>query len=55
MSAQEHGVSATLTRRLGKNIRLKLRYAFFNYDDSTFGGNRDFISHMVFSSLQYRF
>lgn len=55
MSAQQHGVTATLTRRITKNLRLKLRYGFFHYDDITFGGNRDYDAHMVYSSLQYRF
>ena len=52
---QEHAVTATLIRRLSQRIRLTLRYGFFHYTDDTFGGNRDFDSHLVYSSLQYRF
>jgi hypothetical protein len=53
--AEEHGVTATLTRRITKNIRWLLRYGFFHYQDPLFGGNRDFDAQMVYSSVQYRF
>jgi hypothetical protein len=55
MSAQEHGVTATYTRRLTKNVRLNVRYGYFQYVDETFGGTQDYQSHMIYSSLQYRF
>jgi hypothetical protein len=53
--AREQGVTATVTRRLTKNLRLLLRYGFFHYEDALYGGNRDFDSHLIYSSLQYRF
>jgi hypothetical protein len=53
--AEEHGVSATLTRRLTPNLRVSLRYGFFHYKDETSGGNNDYQAHLVASSLQYRF
>jgi hypothetical protein len=53
--AQEQAVTATLTRRISKNIRLLLRYGFFHYTDELYGGNRDFDTQLVYSSLQYRF
>jgi hypothetical protein len=53
--AEEHGITATLTRRLTKNLRLTLKYGFFNYDDATFGGNRNYQAHTLYTSLQYRF
>ena len=52
---QEQAVTATLIRRLSQRVRLTLRYGFFHYTDDTYGGNRDFDSHLVYSSLQYRF
>lgn len=55
VGGQENAVTATVTRRLSRHMRLMLRYGFFKYNDDTFGGNRDFTSHMVYSSLQYRF
>jgi hypothetical protein len=53
--AREQGVTATVTRRLTKNLRLLLRYGFFHYEDALYGGNRDFDTHLIYSSLQYRF
>ena len=53
--ADEQSVTATLTRRISKNIRLLLRYGFFHYTDELYGGHRDFDTQLVYSSLQYRF
>lgn len=53
--AQEHGVTATLVRRLNKNLRLTLRYGFFHSDDDLYGGHQNFDAHGVFSTIQYRF
>jgi hypothetical protein len=51
----EHGVTATLIRRLSKNVRLLLRYGYYTYDDETYGGNRDYNANLVYASLRYRF
>lgn len=53
--AEEHGITATLVRRLTKNLRLTLKYGYFHYDDVTSGGNKNYQAHMLFSGLQYRF
>ncbi len=53
--AQEHGVTATLIRRITDRIRLSLRYGYFHYRDDAFGGNADYAAHLVYSSLSYRF
>jgi hypothetical protein len=53
--AQEHGVTATLTRRLNKNLRLVLRYGFFHSDDDLAGGHQNFNAQGILSTLQYRF
>ena len=53
--AQEHGVTAALVRRLTERIRLTLKYGYYDYTDEAFGNNRDYRSHMIYSSLQYRF
>lgn len=55
VGAEEHGITATLTRRLTANLRLILRYGYFLYDDETSGGNNDYDAHVLYSSLQYRF
>ena len=52
---QEHGVNATLTRRLTKNVRLSVRYGYYHYDDETFGGHQDFFAHVLYASLRCRF
>ncbi|MCL4785881.1 MAG: hypothetical protein KJ070_03675 [Verrucomicrobia bacterium] len=53
--AQEHGITATLVRRITANLRLTLRYGFFHYDDTTSGNNNDYQAHVISSALQYRF
>jgi hypothetical protein len=53
--AEEHSVSAGITRRLRQNIRLFLRYAYSHYGDETFGGNGDYDAHMVSCTLRYLF
>lgn len=53
--AEEHGVTATLTRRLTQNLRLTLKYGYFDYQDETSGGHNNYQAHYVSSSLQYRF
>jgi hypothetical protein len=52
---EEYGVTATLTRRISEHLRVSLRYGFSQYIDGAFGGNQDFCSHLVYTSLQYRF
>lgn len=53
--AEEHSVTASLTRRITQNLRWNLKYAFTHYKDSASGGNFDYNAHVIFSSLQYRF
>jgi hypothetical protein len=55
MSASEHTASASLSRQLRKNVRLLLKYTYYNYTDETFGGHNNYEGHSIFSSLQFRF
>jgi len=55
MGATENAVSATVTRKLSKNMRLLLKYGYFNYRDVTSGGHNNYRAHSLFSSLQIRF
>jgi len=55
MGATENAVSATVTRKLSKNMRLMLKYGYFNYRDVTSGGHNNYQAHSLFSSLQVRF
>jgi len=52
---EEHSVTATLSRRITKNLRLNLKYAFTHYEDSASAGNFNYDAHVIFSSLEYRF
>jgi hypothetical protein len=54
-AAQEHGVTAMLTRRISDHLRLNLRYAFTHFEDFTSGGFNNYQAQLVSSSLQYRF
>ena len=53
--AEEHGITASVVRRISKNLQLLLRYGYFHYHDATFGGNKDYNTQLVYSSLRYRF
>jgi hypothetical protein len=53
--AEEHGITATIVRRLTERLRLTLRYGYYHSEDETSGGNNDYNAHVVYSSLQYRF
>jgi len=53
--AEEHSVTATLTRRVTQNLRWNLRYAFTHYVDSASAGTFNYDAHVIYTSLQYRF
>jgi len=53
--AREHIASATLSRQLTKQVRLQLRYSFYDYTDQTSGGHNNYTAHSIFSTLQFRF
>ncbi len=53
--AREHGVTATLTRRITQNLRASLKYNYYNYADAATGGFNNFEAHLIFASMQYRF
>ena len=55
MGATEQAVSATVTRKLSKNMRLQLKYGYFNYRDVTSGGHNNYQAHSLFSTIQIRF
>jgi hypothetical protein len=55
LGATEYTASATITRQLTKQMRLLLRYGYFNYRDVTSGGHNNYEAHSIYSSLQVRF
>ena len=42
LGATEYTASATVTRQLTKQMRLLLRYGYFNYRDVTSGGHNNY-------------
>jgi hypothetical protein len=55
LGATEYTASATITRQLTKQMRLLLRYGYFNYRDVTSGGHNNYEAHSLYSGLQIRF
>ena len=55
LGATECTASATLTRQLTKQMRLLLRYSYFNYRDVTSGGHNNYEAQSIYSGLQYLF
>jgi hypothetical protein len=55
LGATEHAASATLTRQLTKQMRLLLKYGYFDYRDETSGGHNNYRAHSLYSGLQVRF
>ena len=55
LGATEHVASATLTRQLTQQVRLQLRYTFYDYTDETYGGHNNYMAHSFLSTLQFRF
>jgi hypothetical protein len=55
LGATEYTASASVTRQLTKQMRLLLRYGYFNYRDVTSGGHNNYQAHSLYSGLQVRF
>jgi hypothetical protein len=53
--AEQQSVTATLTRRITRNLRLNLKYGYTHYNDWASGGKNNYDAQVVYSSLQYRF
>jgi len=52
---ENHSITATLTRRVSKNLRWNLKYAYTHYEDYASGGSFNYNASLIYSSLQYRF
>ena len=55
MGASEHTASVSMSRDITKNVRLLLKYTYYNYTDTTIGGHNNYQAHSIFSSLLFRF
>jgi hypothetical protein len=52
---ERHGLGATLSRQLSKNILAKLRYGFYHYDEDSSGGVNDYTAHLIGASAVFKF
>ena len=55
MGAKEHMFSASIDREITRNLRLSLKYSYYDYTDELSGGHNNYTAHAVFSGLQFRF
>jgi hypothetical protein len=53
--AQEHTITAGITRRINPHLRVNVKCAYSQYNDWASGGNNNTTAEMVYTSLQYRF
>lgn len=53
--AEEQSITATISRRLTRQVRLNLKYGYSHYNDWASGGHNNYDAQVVFASLQYRF
>ncbi|MBI3415257.1 MAG: hypothetical protein HY043_08045 [Verrucomicrobia bacterium] len=49
-----HGVQVGLTRQLNKNLKLRLQYGFYKYDEPTSGTVNNYTAHAVFATMNYK-
>lgn len=55
VGAEEHGVLASLIRRISPRLKVSLRYGFYSGRNETTGGFDDYDAHLVYASTQYLF
>jgi len=53
--ATEHSVTASMSRQLTKQVRLRLQYGYFHYTDGLSGGFNNYEAHSFFTSLVFGF
>jgi hypothetical protein len=52
---ERHGLLVSLTRRIKENIIARLRYGFYDYQESSAGGITDYTAHLASASCTLRF
>ncbi len=53
--SREQAITATITRRVNPNLRVNLKYGYYDYQDALTGGNGNFQGSLVMASLKYEF
>jgi len=52
---QRHAILAGLSRKIRDNITARLRYGFYEYNETSSGGFRDYTAHLVSTTWTMRF
>jgi len=55
MDYQRHGLLLSWTRRIKENMRVRVAYGFYDYDDDANDGVNNYTAHMVSASFNVRF
>lgn len=53
--AEEHGILASLVRRISPRLKVTLRYGYYSGRSEMVGGYNDYDAHLVYASTQYLF
>ena len=53
--AEEHEVSASLGRKISRNVHLTLKYSYYKYTDKTSGYHNNYDAHVIYSGVQVYF
>ena len=52
---QRHALLAGISRKISKNVIARLRYGFYDYDESSTGGINNYMAHLASASCTVRF
>jgi hypothetical protein len=52
---QRHGLAASLSRRISKNVAARLGYGFYEYNEGSSGGFNDYKAHLASASCSIAF
>ncbi len=52
---QRHGLIAGISRKFTKNVEARLRYGWYDYNESSTGGINNYIAHLTSASCTVRF
>ena len=52
---QRHALLAGISRKISKNVIARLRYGFYDYDESSTGGVNNYMAHLASASCTVRF
>jgi hypothetical protein len=53
--ATEHTVTAVVSRQVCDNVKVSMKYSYYNYGDGLYGGHNNYDGHLVYCSVMTRF